>query len=56
MERKKKKQEFHDLKQKTMTVSEYVTKSNALAKFAPSAVATDTDRMDKFEEGLRPGL
>ena len=56
VERRKKKQEFHDLKQKMMTVSEYVAKFNALARFAPGMVSTEIERMDKFEEGLRLGL
>ena len=56
VERRKKKQEFHDLKQKMMSVSQYVAKFNALARFAPGMVSTETERMDKFEEGLRPGL
>ena len=39
-----------------MTVSQYVAKFNALARFAPGMVSTETERMDKLEEGLRPGL
>ena len=35
VERRKKKQKFHDLKQKMMSVSQYVAKFNALARFAP---------------------
>ena len=56
MDRRKKKQEFHDLKQKMITVSQYVAKFNALARFAPGMMSTETERMDKFEKGLRPGL
>ena len=39
-----------------MTISQYVAKFNTLARFAPGAVSTETERMDKFEEGLRVGL
>jgi hypothetical protein len=38
---KLKKKEFQDLKQGSMTVSEYVTCFKQLSRYAPSDVATD---------------
>ena len=39
-----------------MTVSRYVAKFNALARFAPGVVSSELEKMDKFEEGLRPSI
>ena len=44
------------MKQKGMLVSEYVAKFNALARFAPGVASFETEKMDKFEEGLRPSI
>ena len=46
-------QEFLELKQGTMTVSEYVTKFTELACFADDNVATETAKVQKFEDGLK---
>ena len=44
------------LKQRSMSVFEYVAKFNALARFAPGIASTESEKMDKFEEGLKPSL
>ena len=46
-------QEFMNLKQGKMTVTEYVTKFTELARFAPTIVPTDDARKRKFMLGLR---
>lgn len=35
-------------------MAQYDAKCNELAKYAPQLVATEIDRAEKFEEGLRP--
>ena len=46
-------QEFMDLKQGKMSVTEYVAKFSELARFAPSMVPTDDSRKKRFMWGLR---
>ena len=46
-------QEFLELKQGTMTVMEYVARFTELARFADDYVATDMDKVRKFENGLK---
>ena len=46
-------QEFMNLKQGKMTVTEYVTKFTELTRFAPTIVPTDDARKRKFMLGLR---
>ena len=46
-------QEFLELKQGTMTVLENVVKFIELARFANDYVATDMDKVMKFEDGLK---
>jgi hypothetical protein len=53
---KLKKKEFQDLKQGSMTVSEYVTHFTQLSRYAPSDVDTDEKRQDCFLNGLNDGL
>jgi hypothetical protein len=48
---KLKKKEFQDLKQGSMTVSEYVTRFTQLSRYAPSDVDTDEKRQDCFLNG-----
>ena len=45
--------EFHELKQGTMTVLEYVGKFTELARFADEYVATNKAKVRKFEDGLK---
>ena len=45
--------EFLELKQETMTVTEYVAKFTKLARFADDYVATDLEKVRKFEDGLK---
>ena len=46
-------QEFLELKQGAMTMIEYVAKFTELARFANDYVATDVDKVRRFESGLR---
>ena len=46
-------QEFLELKQGTMTLMKYVAKFTELAHFADDYVATDMDKVRKFENGLK---
>ena len=45
-------QEFLELKQRTMTVLEYVARFMELARFADDYVATDMAKVRRFENGL----
>ena len=45
--------EFLELKQRTMTVLEYVAKFTELARFADDYVATDMAKVRKFKDGLK---
>jgi hypothetical protein len=53
---KLKKKEFQDLKQGSMTMSEYVTRFTQLSRYAPTDVDTDEKRQDCFLNGLNDGL
>jgi hypothetical protein len=53
---KLKKNEFEDLKQGSMTMSEYVTHFTQLAHYAPDNVDTDEKKKDWFLNGLNDGL
>ena len=46
-------QEFLELKQGNMTMLEYVAKFTELARFGDDYVATDMDKVRKFEDGLK---
>jgi hypothetical protein len=51
-----KKKELEDLKQCSMTVSEYVTRFTQLSHYAPDNVDTDEKKQDWFLNGLNDGL
>ena len=53
---KLKKKEFLDLKQGSMTVSEYLNKFTELSRYAPEAVETDASKQEHFMEGLEDNL
>jgi hypothetical protein len=53
---KLKKKEFEDLKQGSMTVSEYVTHFTQLSHYAPNNVDMDEKKQDWFLNGLNEGL
>jgi hypothetical protein len=53
---KLKKKEFEDLKQGSMTVSEYVTHFTQLSRYAPDNVDTNKKKQDYFLNGLNDGL
>ena len=46
-------QEFLELKKGTMTVMEYVARFTELAHFTDDYVATDMDKVRRFENGLK---
>ena len=46
-------QEFLELRQRAMTVLEYVAKFTELAGFGDDYMATDMAKMRKFEDGLK---
>ena len=46
-------QEFLELKQRVMTVMDYVARFTELARFADDYVATDTAKVRRFENGLK---
>ena len=46
-------QEFLELKQGTMTMTEYVARFTELAHFADDYVATDMTKVKRFENGLK---
>jgi hypothetical protein len=50
------KKEFQDLKQGSMTVSEYVTRFTQLSRYAPNDVDTDEKKQECFLNGLDDGL
>jgi hypothetical protein len=52
---KLKKKEFEDLKQGSMSVSEYVTHFTQLSRYAPDNVDTN-EKQDWFLNGLNDGL
>ena len=45
--------EFLELKQVSMTMLEYVAKFTELARFMDDYVATDMEKVRKFEDGLK---
>jgi hypothetical protein len=53
---KLKKNEFEDLKQGSMSVSEYVTRFTQLSRYAPDNVDTNEKKQDCFLNGLNDGL
>ena len=53
---KLKRQEFQQLKQGAMSVSEYVSRFTQLARYAPYEVDTDEKKQDCFMKGLNDGL
>jgi hypothetical protein len=53
---KLKKKEFQDLKQGSMTVSEYVTCFAQLSCYAPNDMDTDEKKQECFLNGLEDGL
>jgi hypothetical protein len=53
---KLKKKEFEDLKQGSMTVSEYVTQFTQLSHYALGNMDTDEKKQDWFLNGLNDGL
>jgi hypothetical protein len=53
---KLKKKEFEDLKQGSMTVSEYVTRFTQLSRYAPDNVDTNQKKQDWFLSGLNDGF
>ena len=53
---KLKKKEFQDLKQGSMTVSEYVTRFTQLSRYVPNDVDTEEKKQDCFLNGLNDGL
>jgi hypothetical protein len=53
---KLKKKEFKDLKQGSMTVSEYVTCFTQLSRYASDNVDTKEKKQDWFLNGLNDGL
>jgi hypothetical protein len=53
---KLKKKEFKNLKQGSMTVSEYVTRFTQLSCYALDNVATNEKKQDWFLNGLNDGL
>jgi hypothetical protein len=53
---KLKKKELEDLKQGSMTVSEYVTRFTQLSHYAPDNVDTNEKKQDWFFNGLNDGL
>jgi hypothetical protein len=53
---KLKKKEFEDLKQGSMTVSEYVTRFTQLSHYAPDNMNTNEKKQNWFLNGLNDGL
>jgi hypothetical protein len=49
---KLKKKELQDLKQGSMTVSDYVTRFTQLSRYAPNDVDTDEKKQECFLNGL----
>jgi hypothetical protein len=53
---KLKKMEYEDLKQGSMTVSEYVTHFTQVSCYAPNNMDTDKKKQDSFLNGLNDSL
>ena len=45
-------QEFHNLKQRHMSVTEYQREFTRLSKYAPKMLVTEEEKCRKFEDGL----
>ena len=45
-------QEFHNLKQRQMSVTEYQREFTRLSKYAPKMLVTEEEKCRKFEDGL----
>ena len=45
-------QEFHNLKQRQMNVTEYQREFTRLSKYAPEILVTEEEKCRKFEDGL----
>ncbi|XXG82454.1 hypothetical protein AAC387_Pa10g0401 [Persea americana] len=52
----RKKREFQNLQQGSMTVAQYDMKWTQLSRYAPTLISTEEDKITRFIEGLRPGL
>ena len=48
----KMRREFHDLKQRQMSVTEYQREFTRLSKYAPKMLVTEEEKCRKFEDGL----
>jgi 5-deoxy-D-glucuronate isomerase len=53
---KQMKKEFQDLKKRSMSVNEYITKFNQLSRYAPHEVDTDEKQQECFLNGLNDVL
>jgi hypothetical protein len=53
---KLKKKEFQDLKQGSMSMNEYITRSTQLSRYAPHEVDTNEKKHECFLNGLNVGL
>jgi hypothetical protein len=51
-----KKKEFHDLKQRHYSVSEYIDEFTNLSRYTPDDIDTSAKRKEKFLEGLNDEL
>jgi hypothetical protein len=56
MLRDAKAQEFMDLTQGNMSITQYASYFNGLARFAPYLMAKEENRVRKFEQGLNPRI
>ncbi|XP_020270924.1 uncharacterized protein LOC109846109 [Asparagus officinalis] len=52
----RKKRELMELQQDDMTVEEYEAKFNELSRYAPELVVEEFDKIEMFENGLRPEI
>ena len=51
-----KKREFDDLKQRTVTVTEYNSQFTLLSRYANEECMSENKKMEKFMDGLAPAL
>ena len=49
-------EEFRNLKQGAMTVTQYIRKFMKLSRYTPDDVDTDKKKQDRFRRGLSPAL
>ncbi|KAF3786730.1 hypothetical protein EJ110_NYTH24743 [Nymphaea thermarum] len=54
--REQRMQKFLDLRQRSMSLHEYVVKFRHLEKYCPHVYTTDADKANKFVRGLKDGL